>query len=215
MRRHYLDAEEIAALLDTSGRRGEAEEALAPWRVGGSMRRLGLTRKTSMSSEWPDNSLQKYDPLSPVLSAVLLTPRTCWCRVFVCSFLQITAETKGGTLYSRTSKDTITILWFLAWRIPLNGCALCSLELGFYRTFSDRGLRPPWSCNYSKSVYDATRVMLLLFDAAGTCWKYVEPPMQQWSLSSHDYQLGWLITHISLPTKASLFLANLHVLDGR
>lgn len=188
MRRHYLDAEEIAALLDTSGRRGEAEEAPAPWRVGGSMRRLGLTRKTSISSEWPDNSLKKYDP--SVRLSLLFSQHREHVGVFVCSFLQIIAETKGGTLYSRTSKDIITFLWFLAWRVPLNGCALCSLDLCFYRTFSDRGLRPPWSCNYSKSVYDATRVMFLLFDVAGTYWKYVEPPMQQWSLSSHDYQLG-------------------------
>lgn len=38
MQRYYLDAEEIAPLLDTSARRDDAGEALAPWLEDGNIR---------------------------------------------------------------------------------------------------------------------------------------------------------------------------------
>lgn len=172
MRRHYLDAEEIAALLDTSGRRGEAEEAPAPWRVGGSMRRLGLTRKTSISSEWPEISLQQYDP--SVRFTLLFSQHWEHVGVMFSSVLSSKSQQRQKVEHCfLVPPKPFTILWFLTWRAPVIGCALSSLDLWFYRTFSDRGLRPPWSCNYSKSIYEATSIMFLLFDVAGTYWKYV------------------------------------------
>lgn len=137
MRRHYLDAEEIAALLDTSGRRGEPEEAPAPWWVGGSTRRLGLTRKTSISSKWPDISLQKYDP--SIRFSLLFSHHREHVGVVFLSVLSSKSQQKQKVEHCfLVPPKTITILWFLTWRVPLNGCALCSLDLGFYRTFSDR-----------------------------------------------------------------------------
>lgn len=59
MRRHYLDAEEIGALLDTSGRRGNAEEMLVPRAGRNKYQKDGINVKNPGGS---DVSLQKYDP---------------------------------------------------------------------------------------------------------------------------------------------------------
>lgn len=204
MRRHYLDDEEIGALLDTSGRRGNADEMLVPRASRNKYQKDGINLKTwCFSAEvWPLSTV-----LSPGLSS---TPSTHWCHVFIRSFFQITAKTKGGMLFF-TLEDTIAIafLTLKIWTEQIHN-SFC-FSTGRLQRECHNLLDPAGTARVV--LMSQGPVMFLLLDVTETFWKYVE--QQRFPLSSNDYQLGWLITYISPTTKASFILANMHVLADK
>lgn len=205
MRRHYLDAEEIGALLDTSGRRGNAEVMLVPRAGRNTYQKDGINLKMwRFSAEvWP---------LSTVLPAGLSsTPSTQWCHAFTCSFFQITAETKGGMLFF-TLEGAIAILSFLTLKIWTEQI---HHSFHFSTGHCQRECHNPLDPASTARAFMMSQgpVMFLLLDVTETCWKCIE--QQQFPLSSNVYQLDRLITYISPTTKASFILANMHVLDDR